>query len=208
VGSLRSVSRGRPSWESAGTVLTADIAPYENRKLWLLNGAHSLLAYVGSVRGSATVAEAVTDEYCAGLPEEWWATCRRHLPAAIENLSAYCTALTERFANRRMQHALAQIASDGTQKLPVRILPVLRRERGAGRLPEPVVAVLAAWLLHLRGSGAPVGDVRATTLQSLADGPLPSVASRLLGALEPALAEDAELVSAVTARSRDPSRGR
>ena len=72
-----------------------------------------------------------------------------------------------------MRHRLAQIAADGSQKLPIRILPVLRAERSAGRMPEGAVRVLAAWIGHLRGAGAPVADPRADELVALAAGPLP-----------------------------------
>jgi fructuronate reductase len=189
---------GRPAWDTAGAVFTDHIAPFENRKLWLLNGAHSLLAYAGSLRGAATVDEAVADPTCAGWLQDWWDTCTPHLELPTDDLAAYRAALLERFANPRMRHALAQIATDGSQKLPVRILPVLRRERAAGRLPEPAVAVLAAWVWQLR-SGAPVKDVRAADLAGLAAGPLEDAVPRLLSALDPALADDAELVAAVRA---------
>jgi fructuronate reductase len=63
--------KGRPRWEDAGAVVVDDIEPYENRKLWLLNGAHSLLAYAGQLRGHTTVAQAlegsVLQECCGGL---------------------------------------------------------------------------------------------------------------------------------------------
>ena len=85
---------------------------------------------------------------------------------------AYCAALLDRFANPRIGYALAQIATDGSQKLPVRLLPVLRAERAAGRLPDVAVTVLAAWLLHLRGPGVPVRDVRGDELRSLAARPV------------------------------------
>ena len=75
-----------------------------------------------------------------------------------------------------MRHLLAQIAADGSQKLPIRILPVLRAERSAGRMPEGAVRVLAAWIGHLRGAGAPVADPRADELVALAAGPLPQAA--------------------------------
>jgi fructuronate reductase len=164
----------------------------------------SLLAYVASLRGATTVAQAVADEYCAGLLGERWATCRRHLTAPDADLAAYCDALAERFANPRMQHSLARIASDGSQKIPVRMLPVLRLERDAGRLPEPAVALLAAWILHLRGVGAPVTDVRSAELRPLADGPLRTAVPRLLASLDPALADDGEFVAAVTLRAANP----
>ena len=70
--------------------------------------------------------------------------------------AAYCAALTERFSNPRMCHRLDQIAWDGSQKLPIRVLPILRKERAAGRLPAGVTRPVAAWVCHLRGSGAAV----------------------------------------------------
>ena len=41
--------------------------PFEQRKLWLLNGSHSLLAYAGSIRGHATIDEAIADPAVPGL---------------------------------------------------------------------------------------------------------------------------------------------
>lgn len=196
---------GRPAWETAGAVLTDDVTPFEQRKLWLLNGGHSLLAYAGSLRGHATVAEAVADEHVLALLRSWWAACTPHLALGREEAEAYCAALVARFANPRMRHALAQIAADGSQKLPVRLLPVLRLERAAGRLPDPAVTVLAAWLLHLRGSGLPVTDVRAADLQAAAGRPLPGAVPALLVALDSALADDAELVAAVRTRAGELS---
>ena len=190
---------GRPAWETAGAVLTHDVVPFENRKLWLLNGAHSLLAYAGPLRGAATVDEAVADPTCARWLQDWWHTCTPHLELPPDDLAAYRAALLERFANPRMRHALTQIATDGSQKLPVRILPVLRLERAAGRLPDAAVTVLATWVLHLRGAGAPVKDVRAAELVDAAGGPLHAAVPRVLAALDPALADDTELVAAVRA---------
>jgi fructuronate reductase len=111
-------------------------------------------------------------------------------------LTAYQDALLERFANPRIRHALTQIAADGSQKLPVRILPALRAERAAGRLPRGAARALAGWLLHLRGHGAPVHDACAGP--SLAEGLLPDAARRMLAFLDPSLADDAELSTAVT----------
>jgi fructuronate reductase len=188
---------GRPAWDAAGARFVPDATPFEDRKLWLLNGAHSLMAYAGPPRGATTVAEAIADERCRGLVEQWWDTCAPHLPLPAGEVAAYRAALLGRFGNPRIRHLLAQIATDGSQKLPARFLPVLRAERAAGRLPEPVVAVLAAWLAHLRGSGAPVRDVRARELQQLATGP--DAVTRVLAVLDPALPDDAELVAAVRA---------
>jgi fructuronate reductase len=190
---------GRPHWEDAGATFTDDIEPYEHRKLWLLNGGHSLLAYAGSILGHETVAEAVADQTCRGWLEEWWSEASRYLSLPEADIAAYRAALLDRFANSRMHHRLAQIAADGSQKLPVRILPTLGQERAAGRLPAGATRVLAAWVCHLRGAGTPVSDTRADQVVPLADGPLPQAVPRVLGALDPALADDGELLAAVVA---------
>jgi fructuronate reductase len=190
---------GRPRWEDAGATFTDDIEPYEHRKLWLLNGGHSLLAYAGSILGHQTVAEAVADQTCRGWLEEWWSEASRYLSLPEADIAAYRGALLDRFANPRMHHWLAQIAADGSQKLPVRILPTLHQERAAGRLPHGAARVLAAWVCHLRAAGAPVNDARADQMVPLADGPLPQAVPRVLAALDPALADDGELVAAVAA---------
>jgi fructuronate reductase len=193
---------GRPRWDAAGAAFTDDITPFEHRKLWLLNGAHSLLAYAGSIRGHTTVAEAASDETCRGWVEQWWAEASPHLDQPAEEIAAYRSVLLERFGNARMHDRLDRIAADGSQKLPIRIVPVLRAERAAGRLPGGAIRVLAAWVCHLRGSGAPVNDARADTVVALAQGPLADAVPRVLGFLEPALAADTDVVAAVFAESQ------
>jgi fructuronate reductase len=188
---------GRPRWEDAGATFTDDITPFEHRKLWLLNGGHSLLAYAGAARGHDTVAEAVADDTVRGWLEQWWAEASRHLSQRDDELAAYRTALLDRFANPRIRYLLAQIATDGSQKLPVRILPTLRRERDAGRIPAGATLVLGAWVAHLRGAGTAVVDVRADDIVPLAGGPLPDAVPRVVTYLDPALGADTDVVSAV-----------
>ena len=190
---------GRPAWETAGATLTADVTPFEDRKLWLLNGAHSLLAYAGSVRGHRTVGEAIGDPLCRAWVEQWWDTCAPYLDLPDDDTARYRVALLERFAHPRIRHSLEQIAADGSQKLPARILPVLQRERAQGRLPVAAARVLAAWVLHLQGCGAPVKDVREAELRLLLHGSAVDMVPRVLAALDPALGDDAELVAAVSA---------
>ncbi|MFC7532385.1 mannitol dehydrogenase family protein [Actinoplanes sp. GCM10030250] len=195
---------GRPAWDTAGARFVADITPYEQRKLWLLNGGHSLLAYAGSARGHQTVAEAVSDGQCRRWLEQWWDEAAGHLPLPAGEIAAYRSALIERWANPRIQHRLAQIAADGSAKLPVRILPVLRAERAAGRMPAGAVRVIAAWLAHLRGAGAPVRDAAADSLREAATGSPAEATRRVLTVLDPQLAADdallAELVAALDGR--------
>ena len=193
----------RPRWQDAGATFTDDVGPFEERKLWLLNGAHSLLAYAGSIRGHVTVADAMRDERCLAWLEEWWDAASRHLTLPAVEIDAYRAALTERFANPRMRHRLDQIAWDGSQKLPIRVLPTLRRERAAGRLPAGATLAVAGWVCHLRGHGATVKDTRAAELVPLAAGPLPDAVRRVLTSIDPELAVDEAVVAAVIAQARE-----
>ena len=188
---------GRPRWEDAGATVTDDVVPFEQRKLWLLNGAHSLLAYAGSIRGASTVAEAVADDRSRAWLEEWWSEASGHLSLPAADLAAYRGALLDRFANPRMRHRLDQIAVDGSQKLPIRILPVLRSERAAGRTPPGATRALAAWVCHLRGLGAPVRNASAETVVPLAHGPLPDAVRAVLRLLDPEIAADEAIAAAV-----------
>ena len=194
---------GRPRWEDAGAVFTEDVTGYEHRKLWLLNGAHSLLAYAGSILGHLSVADAFANDRCREWVEQWWATAAAHLGQPAGEVTAYEAALGERFANTKMHDQLARIAEDGSQKLPVRVLPVLRAERAAGRLPTAATRILAAWLGHLRGLGAPVRDVRAAQLVPLAAGPVRDAARQVLDALDPDLGSDAAVVATVAEQCLD-----
>jgi fructuronate reductase len=81
--------------------------------------------------------------------------------------------------------------------MPVRVLPTVRAQRADGRLPTGALRVLAAWINHLRGAGAPVKDGNAELLAPLAKGPLDQAVPRILDYLDPDLAADAAVVSAV-----------
>ena len=193
---------GRPAWEAAGARFVDDIAPFEERKLWLLNGGHSLLAYAGSARGHQSIAEAVTDPVCREWMIQWWTEASGHLTLPAPEVAAYRDALLDRFANPRIRHLLAQIAADGSQKLPVRILPTIRRERAQGRLPIGALRVIAAWVNHLRGAGAPVKDAAAEQAVALAAGPLDDAVRRVIGYLDADLGRDDAVVAAIADLSR------
>ena len=88
---------GRPRWEDAGATFTADVVPFEDRKLWMLNGAHSMLAYAGSLRGHVTVADAMRDATCLAWLDQWWDAASQHLSLPTASNDAYRAALVERF---------------------------------------------------------------------------------------------------------------
>jgi len=198
--------QGRPRWEDVGARFVDDIVPWEHRKLWLLNGSHSLMAYAATLRGHETVEQAVSDPVVRGWVEEWWDDAARHLPLPRDEIANYRAALLERYANRRIRHLLRQIAADGSQKVPIRILPTVRAELADDRVPTGAARVLAAWVCHLRGRGAPVADVAAEEFTALSAGELEDAVRRVLARLD---ADDARLTAAVTtlARELDGSRG-
>lgn len=189
---------GRPRWEEAGATLVSDVEPFERRKLWLLNGSHSMLAYAGSIRGHQTIDEAIADPACISWVETFWDEASRHLSLPASNIESYRAALLTRFSNPRARDQLARIAADGSAKLPVRTLPTLHAERSVGRIPTGCATTIAAWVLHLRGSGAPVKDPGAAAAEKAANAAeLDEAVPAVLDALDPGLGSDDDLVDAV-----------
>jgi fructuronate reductase len=190
---------GRPAWDDAGAGLVEDITPYEQRKLWLLNASHSLLAYAASIRGHTTIDEAIADPECRSWVEALWDESCRHLTLPADTLADYRAALLlQRFANPRVRDQLGRIAADGSVKLPVRIIPPLVAERADGRMPVGCATAVAAWILHLRGHGAPVkdpGSDRAHTAAEANDEP--TAVSGVLETLYSGLGDDSALVRVI-----------
>jgi fructuronate reductase len=145
--------RGRPAWEQTGAELVHDVRPYEDMKLRLLNGSHSSIAYLGQLAGWETVADAVAQPALAAhialLMAEVAPTLR--LPAGVD-ATAYGTALLARFANPALRHRTAQIAMDGSQKLPQRLFAPALDRLAAGKAAPRIALGVAAWLRFLRGT--------------------------------------------------------
>jgi fructuronate reductase len=186
---------GRPRFEEAGAELVADVAPYELMKLRLLNASHSALAYLGYLAGFETIADVVAEPDCARfaaalMREEVQPTLR--MPAGVD-LAVYERALLARFANPALRHRTWQIAMDGSQKLPQRLLGTVRDRLAAGA-PFPRLALaVAAWMRYVtgrdeRGGAIDVRDPLSARLRAIADeaGPVP-------GRLAPALLEVREV---------------
>ncbi len=159
----------RPRWDVGGAQFVADVRPYETAKLRMLNGAHSALAYLGMAAGHVFVHEAVGDAGVRGLVER---LMRREAAASLDaapgqDLDAYADALLARFANPSLAHRLAQIASDGSQKVGPRWLEALTINRARGVDRTATLTALAGWLRHLRGDAGPVNDPMGDELAAL-----------------------------------------
>jgi fructuronate reductase len=193
---------GRPEWERAGARFVDDVDPFERRKLWLLNGSHTLMAYAGAARGHRTVAEAIGDNAIRAWVQQFWDEAVPHLPsdAGLE-LDRYRAALLERFDNHRIEHLLSQIGQDGTNKLRVRIVPVLLAERAAGRDGAACVHALGAWVHAARAGTLPPDRSHDAIARAASEGGDRAVAG-LLDLLEPSLSDHPHLVAEVVAASR------
>lgn len=170
---------GRPEWPGAQFV--DDVSKHEQRKLWLLNGSHSLMAYGASILGHETVSSAIGDETVRGWVEEWWDVAARHLEVDAAEVADYRRALVERFSNPRIKHLLAQIAADGSQKVPIRFGPALAAEAAGGDVPLGATRPVAAWIAHLHGHGAPVTDAQSATVTELGEAEPAAAVRTVLG---------------------------
>lgn len=142
----------RPPFELAGVTMSHDIAGYDRAKLRLLNGAHSTLAYLGSLMNLETVADAMDQPLLAGFVQR---LMRESIAPAIAlpeslNASAYIDAILVRFRNPAIRHRLAQIAWDGSQKLPVRLLSTIADALAAEKPIDALCLSIAAWMQFVR----------------------------------------------------------
>lgn len=145
---------GRPAWEKFGVTMVEDVRPFEDMKLRLLNGAHSAIAYLGLLSAHATVDRAFADPAIREFVDRLWAEAIPTLAqdAGLEPL-AYTAELAARFSNAALAHRTAQIANDGSQKLPQRIVASALARLEAGLLPEHLSLVVAAWIAACEARG-------------------------------------------------------
>ncbi len=145
-------SNDTPDWAALGVQITDDVAGFASAKLRLLNGAHSTLAYVGLLAGHATVAQAMNDDVIAGFARRMMSTdiaSTLKAPRGL-NIDEYIDTIAKRFRNPAMRHELAQIAWDGSQKLPVRLLGTCADRLAAGQPIDRLALPVAAWLHFVR----------------------------------------------------------
>jgi fructuronate reductase len=138
-------------WVDAGVTLTPNVAAYVGAKLRLVNGAHSTLAYVGLLRGHATVFDAMQDSTLVRFVERLMRDDIRLTlkPPADLDLGKYIDTVLMRFRNPGIRHLLSQIAWDGSQKLGPRLLGTISDALSAGRPLDRLGVPIAAWMRFL-----------------------------------------------------------
>lgn len=144
---------GRPDWHLAGARCVADASAWEQLKLRAVNGSHSTLAYLGAMAGQRTVDEAVAQPALralvrAMLTEEVLPTLP---PLPNLDFDRYVAGLLDRFANPALAHRLQQIAMDGSQKLPQRLLATIEQRLAAGQPIARLALAVAGWMHYQRG---------------------------------------------------------
>jgi fructuronate reductase len=187
---------GRPQWELAGAKFVEDIDAFENRKLWLLNGAHSLLAYLGQLRGHETVAQAIVDPVCRKSVESFWNEAACHLAEPALEIPTYREALLDRFENSRIAHRLAQIAIDGATKLRVRVAPVAKAEIANKKDASASAAAIAAWVAYVI-KNEKVQDSQNEEIARALSGSKNGLEARLVSVIDLQLANDQKFMALV-----------
>jgi mannitol-1-phosphate/altronate dehydrogenase len=198
---------GRPEWEVAGVQMVHDVLPWEQMKLRMLNGSHSFLAYLGYLAGYAHINECMEDaSFRAAARRLMLDEQAPTLHITDVDLTAYADSLIDRFANPALQHRTWQIAMDGSQKLPQRMLEGIRvhLERGSA---WPLLALgVAGWIRYVSGTDErgdaidvrdPLSDKIRTAVEASSDADRVNALVALSEVFGDALAQNAVFVEAV-----------
>jgi len=170
------VAGERPDYAAVGADLVRDVRPFEDMKLRCLNGTHSALAYLGYLAGHQTIFDTISDPAFAAYCRRLWQseiTPGLEAPEGVD-LTEYTGHLFQRYANPAIRHLTYQIAMDGSQKLPQRILATISENLKAGRDSSGLILAVAAWMRYVGATdenGLPikVQDPLAARLKTLSD---------------------------------------
>ena len=143
----------RPAWDAVGVQFVVDVKPFEKMKLRLLNGSHSLMAYLGYLAGYDSIAQTIADPAFKRLVN----ALMRGAEATLEpidgvDFAAYGAQLISRFGNPANGHRCAQVAMDGSQKIPQRWLAVAAERLANGEDINAIALATAAWIRYVYGS--------------------------------------------------------
>ena len=166
----------RPAFEDLGVRMTAAVEPWEEAKLRLLNGAHSTIACLGGLAGHEFVHQAVAVPAIRALVERLWDEAETTLtPPPGLDITCYRSELMARFLNPALQHRTRQIAMDGSQKLPQRLLASCAARLAQGQGISALALGVAGWMrwqsgVTEAGEAFIVDDPLAAQTRRLVDG--------------------------------------
>ena len=168
---------GRPAWDIAGAEFVEDVRPYEEMKLRMLNGSHSFLAYLGYLGGYPYISTTMTDAAYKQVAFDMMMKGQApslHMPEGT-NIENYARLLIERFTNPSLKHQTWQIAMDGSQKIPQRLVPSLQYHLEQGSSFAWQALGIAGWMRYIAGTdehgeAIDVRDPMAEELRAICDG--------------------------------------
>lgn len=205
---------GRPDWNVAGAQFVADVVPYEEMKLRILNGSHSFLAYLGYLGGYEHICDTMADDGYRKAAFDMMMKAQAPsltMPAGTD-LAGYAKLLIERFTNPSLKHKTWQIAMDGSQKIPQRLGGSLRFHLAQGSNFSWLATAIAGWMRYVsgvdeQGNAIDVRDPMAEVLRQICDqhGLSVSVVPALLSidAIFPAeLGQNPQVIDAVSSAYR------
>jgi fructuronate reductase len=170
---------GRPQWESGGAIFSDEVAGYEQVKMRLLNGTHSLIAYLGALEGCRTIPDAIAKDFLEGaaravLRQEYLPSVS--VPRGID-VAEYEAQLFVRWSNSALGHRTSQVGTDGSVKLRQRVpepaIDLLRQ----GRMPHHLALTIGAYLSCIAPLGGFDPGPDAALMQDAARPLLTSLAS-------------------------------
>lgn len=167
---------GRPPWDKVGVQIVQDVVAFEDAKLGILNGCHSMLAYSGFLCGIEYIWQVMSKEAFPKL-------CRAMLdldvlpilsPPEGVDLHEYAGRVLHRFTNTALEHRTFQVAMDGSQKLPQRLLGSARKNLEQNRQMSVIPFAIAAWMRYVsrldeNGKAIKVQDPLADTFAAIAE---------------------------------------
>jgi len=201
---------GRPKWNLVGVEFVEDVAPYEEMKLRMLNGSHSFLAYLGYLGGYAHISDTMTDVNYRIATFDMMIKAQAPSLSMPEgtDLDAYAILLIDRFTNPSLRHKTSQIATDGSQKIPQRLMKSLKYHLDNGSDFKWIALSIAGWMRFIagvdeRGHKIEVNDPMAKQLREISDkhGLNASVVADLLSIeaiFEPVIGQNIKVINAVT----------
>lgn len=201
---------GRPDWNIAGAEFVADVVPYEEMKLRMLNGSHSFLAYLGYLGSYAHISDTMADEGYRKAAFDMMTQAQAPSLSMPEgtDLEGYAKQLIDRFTNPSLKHKTWQIAMDGSQKIPQRMGGSLRFHLEQGSDFKWLAAGIAGWMRYVsavdeQGNEIDVRDPMAEQLKAVCDehGQNASVVPALLSieaVFAPEIGQNPQVIDAVS----------
>jgi fructuronate reductase len=183
---------GRPPWDVAGAQFVGEVAPYEQIKMRVLNGAQTTLCYLGALAGLGATFEdvrhPVLERFVRRMLEEETATTLPFAPGM--EAQAYIDLSLRRLRNSSIRHSNHQIATDGSQKIVQRLLNPMRERLAAGASIDRLACATAGFIAYLASAAPRFGarwapsDPFAEALREIAEataGDVDALARRALG---------------------------